>query len=226
MEPLRCYGLFCFVSVSRRLWLCCRLPGGLILHLTHLSSALVDVSRGVVEHTQHRDDAIAGTVGSTNVGITGADVVDGKANSSSMLGDDGAVLQRVVDTADRVLLHCQKEARRHLGVGGTGIEESGGGMGEEPLAHHVVRLQDRGNVVAVNSNRNAHNHVLRTLGNHAVHLEKVRLLQGLEAKIIVFKIPVVDDGRVKDIRMNLDNVVELLRHQGGRLTGLGVHCGW
>ena len=66
--------------------------------------------------------------------------MDGEADTSGVLGDDGAVLEGVVDTGDGILLHSEEEARGHLGVRGTGVEEGGGGVGEVAAGHEVVRL--------------------------------------------------------------------------------------
>ena len=50
-----------------------------------LSTALVNVAGGVVEHTQHRNNAVGRAVGSFDVRACGADVVNGKANAAGVL---------------------------------------------------------------------------------------------------------------------------------------------
>ena len=57
-----------------------------------LAAALVNVASGVVEHTQHRHEAIRGAVGTANIGALGADVVRRDANATGVLRDLGAVL--------------------------------------------------------------------------------------------------------------------------------------
>lgn len=84
------------------------------------------------------------------------------------------LLERVVDPVDAVLLHGEQEARRHLRLGGPGVEERGGGVGEEPLRHEVVRLDDLVDVPLVDAHRHAHDHVLRPLHHLTVGLEEVR----------------------------------------------------
>ena len=41
-----------------------------------LSTALIYVSRGVIEHAQHRNNAVAGTVGASDVRTCSPNVVD------------------------------------------------------------------------------------------------------------------------------------------------------
>ena len=187
-----------------------------------LSSALIDVPGSVVEDTEHRNDAVGGAVGTTDVGLGGTDVGDGHADAASVLGDDGELLEGVVDAVDGVLLHGEEEARGHLGVGSSGVEESGGGMGEESVRQKVVGLEDAGDVVHVDADGDAHEHVLGTLGDLAVDLEQVGLLQSLEAEVVELKVTVVHNGGVEGVLVLHDDVVDVLGNEGGGLTGLGV----
>ena len=66
-----------------------------------------------------------------------------------------------------------------------------------PLAHEVVRLDGGVDVLAVDAHGDAHDHVLGALGDLAVDLEKVRLLEGLEAEVVELKVAVVDDGGIE-----------------------------
>ena len=52
-----------------------------------------------------------------------ADVVDAEADAASRLGDARALLERVVDALDRVVLHGQQEARRHPAGASAGVEQ-------------------------------------------------------------------------------------------------------
>lgn len=83
------------------------------------------------------------------------------------------LLERVVDPGDAVLLHGEQEAARHLRLGGAGVEEGGRGVGEEPLGHEVVRLDNLVDVLLVDAHRHAHDHVLRPLHHLAVGLQQV-----------------------------------------------------
>jgi len=69
-------------------------------------------------------------------------------------------------------------------------------VSKESLRHEVVGLEDLVNVGAVNTNSDSHHHVLRSLNNLAVDSKEVRSLEGLETKVVVGEISVVNDGRV------------------------------
>ena len=64
----------------------------------------------LLEDTQHRHDAIASTIGATNVAVAGTDIVNAETNTSSILGDGGALFEGVVDAIDRVGLHGEQKA--------------------------------------------------------------------------------------------------------------------
>ena len=72
---------------------------------------------------EHGYDTVRVTVGTGNVGSLGSDVVNVKTDTTSSLGDLGTSLESLVDALDRVVPHGDKETRRHLGVGGTRVEE-------------------------------------------------------------------------------------------------------
>lgn len=63
-----------------------------------LVSSLVDVSSGGVVGSEHGDDTVRETVGSSDVRSLSTDVVDVETDSSGRLGDEGARLERVVDS--------------------------------------------------------------------------------------------------------------------------------
>lgn len=65
-------------------------------------------------------------------------------------------------------------------------------MSEPPLRHHVICLDSRINILLVNSNSNPHQHVLRPFNDLPLYLQEVRPLKGLEAKVIIVKVPVVN----------------------------------
>src|SRR5690606_12452352 len=107
-----------------------------------LAATLVHVAGGVVEHAEHGHDAVAGAVGALDVAALGAEVVHAEADAAGALADLRALLQGVVDAADAVLLQLEEEAAAHLGFGGAGVEERGGGVGVPALAEAVVGGDD------------------------------------------------------------------------------------
>eukprot|EP00624_Nannochloropsis_granulata_P007019 evm.model.NODE_5931_length_8511_cov_32.465752.1 len=74
----------------------------------------------------------------------------------------------------------------------------------------------------MDANGHAHDHVLGSLHDDAVHLEQVGLLQRLETEIVVVEVPIVDNGRINTLLVGHDNVVHVLGDEGGGLAVLGV----
>mgnify|MGYP001587020265 FL=1 len=167
-----------------------------------LVSTLVDVARRVVVDAKHGDDAIGVAVRACDVRARRADVVNAESDPASRLGDESASLERVVDAFDRVVFHRHEEARRELRMRSTGVEESRGGVGEEALRHEVVRLKDAVDVAAVDTDGDAHEHVLRALSDLAVDAEEVGSLEGLEAKVVL-----QECGRLARTRVESSRVV-------------------
>ncbi len=142
-----------------------------------------------------------------------ADVVAVDADTAGVLRNDGALLERVEDTLDAVLAHGEQKAARQLRVARARIEQSGRGVDEPLLAHQVVGLDGAVDVGAVDAHADSHEQVLRPLHRPPVHLEQVGLLEGLEAEVVVVEVAVVDDRRVEAVRVGLDNLAQLLRHE-------------
>ena len=86
-------------------------------------------------------------------------------------------------------------------------------MSEPPLRHHVICLDSRINIVLVNSNRNPHQHVLRPFYNLPIYLQEVRPLKGLEAKVIIVKVPVINDLTIKASRILVKKAIESISLQ-------------
>jgi len=68
-----------------------------------------------------------------------------------------------------------------------------------------THLDDGVHVLAVNADRDAHEHMLRALDGSAVNLEQVRALERLEAKVRVGEVAVVDDRRVQTLHSSYSN---------------------
>lgn len=100
-------------------------------------------------------------------------VVHAQADAASALADHGAVLEGIVDALDGVFFHADKEARAELRVRRPGVEERRGCMGEIPLRHHVVGLNNALEVGAVNTDGDPHYEMLRAFDYLALDAEKV-----------------------------------------------------
>ena len=125
-------------------------------------------------------------------------------------------------TVDRVLLHREEEARRHLRLRRPRVEHRRRGVGEPALRHELVRLDRRVEVALVDADRHAHQHLLRPLGDLAVHPQQVRLLEGLEAEVVVLEVALVLERAVEALLVRHDDLVHLVRDERRRLAGLRV----
>merc|ERR1719341_2040190 len=76
---------------------------------------------------------VAVAVGPSDVGSTGADAVDIETDTPGRLGDQGALLQGVINTFNTVTSHGQEEAGTQLGSRSGGVEQGGGGVSEQLL---------------------------------------------------------------------------------------------
>ena len=190
-----------------------------------LAAALVNVARRVVEDAQHGDDAVRGAVGPLDVGALGANVVDGKANATGRLGDHRALLERVVDAVQRVILHGQQEARRHLRHRGARVEQRRRGVSEVALRHQVVGAKRAVDVLVVDAHGHAHEHVLGALGHLAVEAKQVGALERLEAEVVVIVIAAVVDVPVEALRVGHNDGVHIFRNERRVLAGLRVNEG-
>lgn len=95
-------------------------------------------------------------------------------------------------------------------------------MGEESLRHEVVSLDGLLNVGAVDTDSDSHDHVLWAFHDLAVHSKKVRSLESLETEVVVGKVPIVDDGRIENVLVVHDDLVDIVGNHGRVLAGLGV----
>lgn len=186
------------------------------------ATALVDVPRRIVKDTEHGYDAVGGAVSAANVALAGPNVMNGEANTSSILGNDGAVLERIVDAVDGVFLHCHEKAGTHLWHVGAGVEERGGGVRKVSLRQKVVGLNDPRDIVSVDTDGHTHEHKLRALGNLAIDLEQVGLFERFEPEVVVLEITRVYNGAVEFVLVLLHNLIHFFGNQRGGFTRFGV----
>lgn len=190
-----------------------------------LAAPLVHVAGRVVEHLEHGHEAVGGTVGAFDVGAGGAHVVHGQPDAAGALRNQGAVLQRVVNAVDGVVLHREQKAGAELGLGRAGVEERGRGVGEPPLAHQLVGFDGGGNVFLVNAHGHAHQHVLGPLDHLAIKAQQVAALQRFKAEVVVVVVAVVNNGRVEGGGVLVHDFPHVLGHERGVFARLGVLVG-
>jgi hypothetical protein len=127
-------------------------------------------------------------------------------------------MKSFVDSVDRVILHRQQEARAHLRITRSRIEEGRRRVSEPFLADQVVGLDHGVDVVQVYSERDSHDHLLRPFDRGSMDLEQVGFLEGFEAKVIVVQVPRVVNGSVKALLVLLDNFVNIVGDEAGILS--------
>ena len=120
--------------------------------------------------------------------------MNAKANAAYRLADHRALLESIIDTLNAVVLHADQEARAELRMRCSCIEESWGGVDEVSLRHIGVCLNCAFDVVAVNADSDAHEHVLRPFSDLAIETKEIRAFEGLEAEELVVEIALIDDG--------------------------------
>ena len=96
-------------------------------------------------------------------------------------------------------------------------------MDEVTLGHEIVCLDGTLDVVPVDADGDAHEHVLWALGNLAIDAEEVRALESLEAEVLVVEVTLIDDGGVKHVGIVAHDLVRLLRNHAGWLAVLRVY---
>jgi len=94
--------------------------------------------------------------------------MDVQSYSAGGLADHGTSLERVVDALNGILFHGYEEARGELRVGCASVEECWGGMGKVLRGHEIVGFDCFFNVVAVDADGDAHDHVLGTFRDFSV----------------------------------------------------------
>ena len=179
-----------------------------------LATPLVDIAGRIVENAQHGDDPVGCAIRSPDVRTCCTYIVNAESDPACRLADLGTLLQRVIDPVDAVVAHGQQEATGHLWLGGSRIEKRGRCVREILFGHQIIGLQCRLNVFFVDAQRYAHQHLLRTLNDLAVGAQQVGAFEGLESKVVVAEVPVIDDAAVDQRRVGFDDLHHIVCDQG------------
>lgn len=89
---------------------------------------LRDAPCGGVIRTHHEHDVAQDAISTSDAGPSSDDIVDAQPDTTSCLAGYGAVLERIVDTLNRVDLYCEVQARVEPRVGRAATEEGGQGV--------------------------------------------------------------------------------------------------
>src|SRR6056300_532570 len=127
---------------------------------TFTTTSLVHIACRSVEDPKHWDDTIGLTVCTSDTGLVTTNVVDVHSDTTRPFTDLRTLGKSSIDSVDRILLTSDEEARGHLGSGCSSVEKGWCGVNEIALRHLVVRLDDRGGISSMDTDGDAHKHVL------------------------------------------------------------------
>src|SRR5258705_171432 len=113
--------------------------------------------------------------------------VDVQTNTTSSLADHSTLLECVVDSLDRVVLHTDKDARAKLCIYCYGIEKCGRGMSKVSLRHEMVGLDDPLNIISVNANGDTHDHLLRSFSYSTIDSEEIGSFESFKTEAEIVK---------------------------------------
>lgn len=148
-------------------------------------SALVHLSRCLVEDPEHGDYSWRTAVEWPDLWISSSDFVDRQTNASCKLGNLCTVYQRVLYAIHTVCLDVHQETWAHLVLEFTCIHQCGGCVNEILLTHLVLGWFDSLFVGSIDADRHSHEEHLRTLLEVAVdRRDQICSLEGSEAKEI------------------------------------------
>ena len=89
---------------------------------------------------------------------------------------------------------CSRKQEDSCGLGVPALKRVGVAWVNQRSLMKIVGLNGRLDILFMNSNGDAHEHVLRPFYHFSMHLEKIGFFECLESKIIKAKIAIVDDG--------------------------------
>ena len=194
-------------------------------------ATLVHGDGGVVDHFQERHDALGFTVGALDVGAQCTHRGPVVAQATGEFRQHGVVVDRVVD-ARQVVRHGGQVAARQLWTQGTGVEQGRGRSHVVERREQVVEL-DRTGFFVFFFQRQAHSHTheehLWQLEAHAILVDEVAVVQGLQAQVGELLVALVVDrlaqffqvevGQCRVQQLELDTFGDIGRQ------GLGVQVG-
>lgn len=134
----------------------------------------------VVEHSKHGNESVRRSIRASYVRSSGTYVVNGQSDATGLLRDHRRGLECIVYSNYTIILHCHQKTTGVLWKSRSGVEQRRRGVREQLERHQIVRLENRWQITAMDSDCDAHQQVLRSLDDLAVDLEQVRVLQRLE----------------------------------------------
>ena len=149
-------------------------------------AALVDGDRRVVDHLQEGDHALALAVGALDVAAQGPHRGPVVAQPAGVLGEQGVLLDRLVDAVE-VVGHRAEVARRELGVARAAVEQRRRRAHEVEARKHLVEL-DRArlavDLVERQAHRHAHEEGLGQLESASLVVQEVAVVERLQPEVV------------------------------------------
>ena len=127
--------------------------------------ALIHIARRVIEDAEHRHKTVARAIRATNPRATRANIGAVQANATRIFADVRAIIQRLEDAGDTVVVHGHEETGGALLPGSAGTVESGRGVGELLGAEQVIGAEGLRQIRAPEGEGHAHPEVLGALAN-------------------------------------------------------------
>ncbi len=191
-------------------------------------ATLVDGHGRVVHDFQERNHALRLAVGAFDVRTQRADWRPVVAQAASELGEHGVIVDGAVD-ARQVIRNGGQVAARQLWTQGTGVEQGRGRSHVVERRQQVVEL-DGTVFFLLLFDRQAHGHAheedLRQLKAHAILVDEVAVVQGLQAQVGELLIALVVDRLAQffQVKGGQHRVQQLVLDAFGdvRRQGLGV----
>jgi len=119
-------------------------------------ASLIDITGCVVVNSKHGYESVWLAIASWNIWALRSDVMYRQPNSSCGLAYQGALLQTVINSDNRVVRHGKQKTRRHLLVWGSWIEQSWRSMSEPLLGEKSISFNDCRDVSKMDTYRNSH----------------------------------------------------------------------
>src|SRR5471032_2388262 len=200
-------------------------------HSAFALAALVDRYGGVVHDFQERHNTLGFAVGALDVRAQCTNRGPVVAQAACEFGQHGVVVDRVVD-ARQVVRHGGQVAAGQLWTQGTGVEQCRGRRHVVEGRQQVVEL-DGAIFLGFLFDRKAHGHTheedLRQFETHAILVDEVTVVQGLQAQVSELLVALVVDrlaqffqvegGQHRVQQFELDTLGDVRRQ------GLGVQVG-
>ena len=96
-----------------------------------------------------------------------------QTNTTSSFAYHSTLLESVIDTFNRIVLHANKETRAKLRIWRSGIKKCRRSMSKVSLGHEMIGIDDTFDVFAMNANGDTHDHVLRSLSYSTIDSEQI-----------------------------------------------------